>query len=57
MHRRTVVKSLVVAAAAGSALALPRLASAAASQADMVELEQRARAWLAKEGIYTAPKA
>jgi hypothetical protein len=38
MHRRTVVKSLVVAAAAGSALALPRLASAAASQADMVEL-------------------
>jgi hypothetical protein len=38
MHRRTVVKSLVVAAALGSALALPRLASAAASQADMVEL-------------------
>jgi Outer membrane lipoprotein-sorting protein len=38
MNRRTVVKSLVVAAAAGSALALPRLASAAASQADMVEL-------------------
>jgi Outer membrane lipoprotein-sorting protein len=38
MHRRTVVKSLVVAAAAGSALALPQLASAAASQADMVEL-------------------
>jgi hypothetical protein len=38
MHRRTVVKSLVVAAAVGSALALPRLASAAASQADMVEL-------------------
>jgi hypothetical protein len=38
MHRRTVVKSLVVAAAAGSVLALPRLASAAASQADMVEL-------------------
>ena len=37
MHRRTVVKSLVVAAAAGSVLALPRLASAA-SQADMVEL-------------------
>jgi hypothetical protein len=38
MHRRTVVKSLVVAAAVGSVLALPRLASAAASQADMVEL-------------------
>jgi len=38
MHRRTVVKSLVVAAAAGSALALPRLASAAASKAEMVEL-------------------
>ncbi len=38
MHRRTVVKSLVVAAAAGSALALPRLASAAASQAELVEL-------------------
>ncbi|HEX3854292.1 MAG TPA: outer membrane lipoprotein-sorting protein [Polyangiaceae bacterium] len=38
MHRRTVVKSLVVAAALSSALALPRLASAAASQADMVEL-------------------
>jgi Outer membrane lipoprotein-sorting protein len=38
MHRRTVIKSLVVAAAAGSALALPQLASAAASQADMVEL-------------------
>jgi len=38
MHRRTVVKSLVVAAAAGSVLALPQLASAAASQADMVEL-------------------
>jgi outer membrane lipoprotein-sorting protein len=38
MHRRIVVKSLVVAAAAGSALALPRLVSAAASQADMVEL-------------------
>jgi hypothetical protein len=38
MHRRTVVKSLVVAAAAGSALALPRLVSATASQADMVEL-------------------
>jgi hypothetical protein len=38
MHRRNVVKSLVVAAAVGSALALPRLASAAASQAEMVEL-------------------
>jgi len=38
MHRRTVVKSLVVAAAAGSALALPRLASAAASQAEMALL-------------------
>ena len=38
MHRRTVVKSLVVGAAAGSALALPRLASAAASQAEMVLL-------------------
>ncbi|HEY5376018.1 MAG TPA: outer membrane lipoprotein-sorting protein [Polyangiaceae bacterium] len=38
MHRRTVVKSLVVAAAAGSALALPRLAAAAASQAEMIEL-------------------
>jgi glycosyltransferase involved in cell wall biosynthesis len=31
--------------------------SPADTQADMVELEQRARAWLAKEGIYTAPKA
>ncbi len=38
MHRRTVVKSLVVAAAAGSALALPGLASAAASQAELVLL-------------------
>jgi outer membrane lipoprotein-sorting protein len=38
MDRRIVVKSLVVAAATGSVLALPRLASAVASQADMVEL-------------------
>src|SRR5450432_23111 len=38
MHRRTVVKSLVVAAAAGSALALPRLASAAASKSELVLL-------------------
>jgi hypothetical protein len=37
MHRRTVVKSLVVAAAAGSGLARPGLASAV-SKADLVEL-------------------
>ena len=38
MQRRTLVKSLLVAAAAGSAEALPRAARAAASQADMVAL-------------------
>jgi outer membrane lipoprotein-sorting protein len=38
MHRRTLVKTLVIGAAAGSALALPRVASAALSQAELVTL-------------------
>jgi hypothetical protein len=38
MYRRTVVKSLLVAALAGSSLAMPRLASAAASKEELVEL-------------------
>ena len=38
MHRRTLVKSVLLAAAIGSLGGLPRLASAAPSKAELVEL-------------------